>query len=136
LPKIFTVTSDESLYTAAVSRIYLLMGVIGAIGALLALCWIGWRDAVGFFSGSVMAWLNFRWVHRLVDAVGQRADSGKGPRKRSAIFLGLRYLFLGVAGYAIVKGFGISLISLFAGLAVPVAAVVLEVIYELTYART
>ena len=52
-----------------------------------------------------------------------------------AIVFGMRYFLFGLVGYVIVKVFGISLLAVLAGLFVAAAAVVLEIIYELIYAR-
>ncbi len=45
----------------------------------------------------------------------------------------LRYGLLGLGGYVIVKVFGMNGIALLSGLFVPVAAVICEILYELTY---
>jgi hypothetical protein len=50
--------------------------------------------------------------------------------------LGLRYLILGAAGYVILNYSSLSLAAAMAGLFVPVAAVILEILFELIYART
>jgi hypothetical protein len=56
-------------------------------------------------------------------------------RKRMVFFLVFRYLLLGLFGYVIVRVFGLNLVGALAGLFVPAAAVVVEIIYELIYAR-
>jgi hypothetical protein len=53
-----------------------------------------------------------------------------------AVFLGLRYLLLGAGGYAILNFSALSLAAAAVGLFVPVAAVILEVLFELIYAGT
>ena len=50
-------------------------------------------------------------------------------------FLLLRYLLLAVAGYVIVRVFRLNLAAALAGLFVAVAAVIIEIVYELIYAR-
>src|SRR5262249_24046705 len=95
----------------------------------------GWRGGSGFLLGALISYLNFHWLKRTVYALGEVA-SGKPPRARMAVFLGLRYLLLGLAAYGILKLSEISLTALLAGLFVPAAAVILEILIELIYART
>ena len=66
----------------------------------------------------------------MVDALGPDA---KPPRKRVYVLFLLRYGLLGLGGYVIVKVFGMNGIAMLAGLFVPVAAVICEILYELTY---
>jgi hypothetical protein len=67
--------------------------------------------------------------------VGLGAGSG-APLGGSAVFFGLRYFMVGGAVYVIVKILEISLISVLAGLFVSAAAIIVEILYELIYART
>lgn len=103
-------------------------------GAVAALALGGWPAAGGFLAGSVASYLNFRWLKRLVEALGP-GTAGKPPRARVAVFLGLRYALLGLGGYVILKSSVISLPAALAGLFVSVAAVILEIVFELAYAR-
>ena len=57
-------------------------------------------------------------------------------RKRVAILAGLRYLILGGAAYVIVRFTPISLPAALAGLFVAAGAVIVEILFELVYART
>jgi len=52
------------------------------------------------------------------------------------VILGLRYLLIGAAIYAIVKYLEINLVAILLGLFVSVAAVIFEILYELIYAGT
>jgi hypothetical protein len=49
------------------------------------------------------------------------------------VFVALRYLLLGAGGYVIVKVFGMNAIAAIAGLFVPVAAIIVEILYELVH---
>jgi hypothetical protein len=51
------------------------------------------------------------------------------------VLLGLRYVLLGAGAYVILKYTAISLPAALAGLFVPVAAVLIEILIELAYAR-
>ena len=121
---------DEHYLARAVGRMYISMAAMSAGGALVLLVWQGWRWGLGFALGAAASWLNFRWLKKLVDSLGQAA-SGKRPRNRTAILLGLRYLLLAAAGYAILRFSEISLTAALVGLFVSAAAVILEILYQL-----
>lgn len=124
--------SDE-FYSGALDRIRNLMVVVGGVLSLAAWITFGGRPALGFLLGGVIAYLNFQWLKSGVSGLADRAtntgkqQSGKGVVAR---FL-LRYVLLGVAAYAILTRFPASLKGLFAGLFLPVAAIVCEAGYEL-----
>jgi hypothetical protein len=58
------------------------------------------------------------------------------PSKWRAVLFGLRYLLFGVLLYVIVKFFAIKLVATLCGFLAAVGAVILEILYELTHART
>ena len=108
------------------------MFAIGAGGAVAAWGWRGWESGAGFLLGAAASALNFHWIKKIVDALG-----GKGPAKmRVAVLAGLRYLLLGGGAYVILKYSSISISALLVGLFVSVAAVIVEIVIELAYART
>jgi|SRR5581483_667320 len=115
--------------SAALTRIRKLIGAFGVGGVLAAFAWRGWTAGGGFALGAVISWLNFRWLHQIVEALG-----GKGVRKRLAVVAGLRYLLLGGAAYAILRFSKISRPAALAGLFVTAAAVVVEIVFELRHA--
>ena len=126
-------SGEEGFYVAALPRIRNFMLVLG-----LALCvgaWVkfGFRTASGLLLGCVIAYLNFQWLKSGVSGLADRVtntgkrQSGKGIVAR---FL-LRYVLLGLAAYAILTSFPASLRGLFAGLFLPVGAIVCEAVYEL-----
>jgi hypothetical protein len=123
--------TDEELLTGAMARINRSMAGIGAGGSLGLLAAVGWPWGAGFALGAAVSWLNFRWLKQVVDALG-----GKRPKARLAIFMGLRYLLMCGGAYAIVKYSNISLSAALAGLFVAVAAVILEILFQLIYARS
>jgi hypothetical protein len=114
----------------AVARIWKLIWAIGAAGAVALVAWRGWWWGAGWVIGTVVSALNFRWLKQLVEAIG--AEAAK-PRK--AVFLGMRYLLLGGGAYVILKFSAISLPAALSGLFVSVAAVIVEILLELAYAR-
>ena len=119
----------ERWLEAAVARIWKLIAVLTTLGAVLLL-FRGWTWSAGWLLGSAASALNFRWLKQLADALG-----GPAAKPRKAVFLGLRYAFLGGGAYVILKYSAISLPAALSGLFVSIAAVVLEIIFELAYAR-
>jgi len=123
---------SDAFYQSALARIRTFMLALGPV--LSAVAWVafGWRTALGFLLGCVIAYLNFQWLKSGVSGLADRvtntgkALSGKGIVVR---FL-LRYALLGLAAYAILTSFPASLKGLFAGLFLPVGAIVCEAGYE------
>lgn len=123
-------TVDEA--GRALDRIARAMFAIGAGGVILAFAWRGWSWGVGFAAGWALSWLSFRWLKQIVEALG---DSKRPPRNRVAVLAGLRYLLIGGGAYVILLGSQISIIAVLAGLFVSAAAVIVEIIIQLLYAR-
>jgi hypothetical protein len=116
----------------ALARIFRVTLALTAAGAAAYFALGGWRSGLGFLLGAAIALANFRWLKRTVYALGEVAG-GKPPRARVAVFLGLRYLLLGLTAYAILRFSEISLTACLVGLFAPTAAVILEILIELIY---
>ncbi len=125
--------SDAAFAERALKRIYGIMLALGVAGAGAGLWLRGSAWALGFAAGAAAAALNFRWLHQLAYAAG---EGGRRPGRGLVFFLSIRYLLFGAAAYVIVKFFEVSLVAVLAGLLVAAAAVVVEILYELIYART
>jgi len=126
----------ESLfYGRALARIQFLILFLSGAGVIAAAIYSGWRLAAGYVVGAAASYLNFRWLKQITNALGAAA-TGKPPSTRVGVIFGLRYLLLGLGAYAILNFTTLSLAAALAGLFVPVAAVVLEILYELVYAGT
>ena len=121
---------DELWMDRAVMRIWKLMWAMAAGGATLLLIWRGWPWSVGWILGTAVSALNFRWLKQLTEAIG-----GEAAKPRKAVFLGMRYVILGGCAYVILKYSAISLTAALSGLFVSVAAVIVEILLELAYAR-
>ena len=122
---------DEGFYQRAEARIARVMMVLAAGGVVAMLVWRGWAWGAGFALGAAASWLGFHWLRQVVHAV-----SGRGrARRRLALLGGLRYVLLGVGAYVIVRYSSISLAAALAGLFVSAAAVIVEILFELVYAR-
>jgi hypothetical protein len=124
-------TADS--YERALRRIVRFTLAVGAAGVIVTLVMRGPRPAAGFLLGTALSFVNFLWWRSVADAIG---GAGKALWRSSALVLSLRYLLIGGAIYVIVKILKITPEALLAGLLVSVAAVVLEALYELIYART
>ncbi|MBM3745769.1 MAG: hypothetical protein FJW34_08220 [Acidobacteria bacterium] len=124
--------AEAAFVERALQRIFRGALVVGAAGTAMGVALQDWRWGLGFALGAAGASLNFYWLHRFVEGL---APGGPRPRKWLLVALATRYLALGLAGYVIVKVFGLSLAAILLGLFVPVAAIIFEIIYELLYAR-
>ena len=122
---------DERFFEHALARIGKAMFAIAAAGLVLAWAWRGWRFGAGFALGAGASWLNFRWLKQIVDALG----SSRPTRKRVAVLAGLRYALLGGGSYVILRYSPVNLMAAMVGLFVAVAAVIVEICFELVYAR-
>jgi hypothetical protein len=114
----------------AIRRIERAMFALAVAGAIACFAWGGWAWLAGWLLGSAASVLNFRLLRRAVFALG--SDSAK---PRVAVGFAVRYLLLGVGGYVILKYTAISLLAALAGLFVSAAAVIVEILIELVYAR-
>jgi hypothetical protein len=112
-------------------RIYVMLVIGGTIGCAAD----GNRErAIGFLGGCAVSGLSFFLLERLVADLGTALE-GKRPRAASVLAQVFRLLLLGGATFAIVKLYGAPHGAVAAGLLAPVSAILLEVVYELIYAR-
>ena len=88
----------------------------------------GWKWGLGFLLGALGAWFNYRWLKGIVGALG-------GGRRPGSVWLGARYLLLGAGCYVIVRFSPISAPAVITGMFVLIAAILVEVLFELRYAR-
>ena len=122
---------EEWSWERALARVGRLIVIWGTAGVVAAAVWRGWRSGAGFAVGAAAGWLSFRWLERVVEHLGEKRPA----RKRVAVLAGLRYLLLGGGAYAILHFSSLSLPAALAGLFVPAAAVISEILIELAYAR-
>ncbi len=126
--------AGDLFYERALRRIYVHMIWLGLAGCLVAAWRFGRAAGLGFLVGAAVSVVNFRWLHRLADSLDPA--TAHRPRKSLKWLLPLRYLLFGLAGYVIVRYFRVNMLAALVGLFVAVAAVLLEILYELIYART
>jgi hypothetical protein len=102
--------------------------------AALTTIWaiFGWRLGVGFALGGAIAFLNFYWLQKVVGGIGDlTANAGAPVSSRGIVvrFL-LRYVLMAIVAFVILTVSRESLYGLFAGLFLPVAAMLCEAVYE------
>jgi hypothetical protein len=119
-------------YARALARITHITAALGLVGTIAALFMKGPRWALGFLVGAAISYVNFGSWKRLGESFGQ---TEKRPMRVSVVFLVLRYLVFAGVIYAIVKLLGIVVAAILFGLFVSIAAILLEILYELFFAR-
>jgi len=123
--------NSEAFFDRAVERIGKAAFVIAAGGLIGLTAWRGWTWGAGFAIGAAASWLNFRVLKQVVDVLGQKRPA----RKRVFIMAALRYALLGGGAYVILHYSPVSMTATLLGLFVAVAAVIVEICFELLYAR-
>jgi hypothetical protein len=119
----------DDIFHRTAARVMRTMLLVAVIGSLVAL-WRGWRYGAAFAIGAWASWLNFRWLKRFVMGLGPG-----GKPSGFMLFFALRYLLLAGAAYVILRYSKLSLPAMLAGLFVSLAAVTIEVLIQLAYAR-
>jgi ATP synthase I chain len=122
----------ENFYSGALGRIRKVMAVLAVALLPLAGWRFGLRPALGFALGCAIAYLNFYWLKRVITGFVDRAAGAATAKSEKGIvwrFL-LRYVLMALGAYAILAGSPASLNGFFAGLFLPVAAILCEAAYE------
>ena len=120
---------------ATEKRIAWLTLVIGATAAIVTGISYRWIWAAGLLIGSVLAYLNFRWLARGMDALVAASTAQAGAAKTrvpvGTYFRALfRYGLIAVSVYVIFKVLSIPLVSMVLGLLALGAAAVAASVYE------
>ena len=116
-------------------RIAWLTLVIGVIAACVTGISYRWLWGAGLLIGSVLAWLNFRWLARGMDALVAASTAQVGATETrvpvGTYFRALfRYGLIAMIVYVIFKVLGIPLVSMVLGLLALGAAAVVASVYE------
>ena len=122
----------DDFYSRALDRIQRMMIVIGLTAFATAWAYFGWRIGLGFGLGASIAYLNFHWLKKVVAGIAELTIQSGSPASSRGIvhrFL-LRYFLMGLVAFAILTVSRESLYGLFAGLFLPVAAILCEAGYE------
>ncbi|MFN0103350.1 MAG: ATP synthase subunit I [Bryobacteraceae bacterium] len=113
-------------FAALVARLGRWIFLVGAVSwVYVAIRW-GWKGAAGFAFGVIGAYLNMRWL----------AGGLVEPKGRAAVLFMFRIALVGGAAYVILESLEINPLFLLAGLLSATVAVVLEILFQLFYART
>jgi ATP synthase I chain len=103
---------------------------LGAAGSVATGILEGMRFGAGFALGAALAVLNYFWLHQAIEALFSAGQS-RVPGRVVAKFA-LRYP-LAIAGlYLVYKTGWVPFIAILAGLFVPVAAVLMEAVVQLS----
>jgi small-conductance mechanosensitive channel len=122
--------------TATERRIAWLTLLIGAAAAIVALALKQRVWAVGLFVGTALAWMNFRWLRRGLDALVTASTAQEGREKpqvplTSYALALLRYGLIGLAVYVIFEYLHVPLASMVVGLCALGAAAIAASVYEI-----
>ena len=96
--------------------------------------------AAGLLIGAALAWLNFRWLRRALDALVAASAAQAGvekPRVPLATYFAalFRYALIALIVYVIFKFLGIPLASLVVGMCALAAAAIAASVYELWHSE-
>jgi len=118
-----------------IARLTLLLGALAAVPVALfyAVLW-----GAGILVGAILAWLNFRWLRRGVDALTvastAQADHPKPQVPISTYFTAaFRYGLIALAVYVIFKYLNVPLLSMIFGLCALGAATMAVSVYEILH---
>jgi hypothetical protein len=103
--------------------------ILGLIGSVSVAVLKGLPSGLAFLLGAAVSFASFWGWRHLVEAIGPN------PKPRSHTFFVIRLLALVAVAWVIIKFLGLNITAAALGLLVSGAAVVLEIIYELVYAR-
>jgi nitrate reductase NapE component len=128
-----TTSATDDFFAGALKRIRKYMVVASAGGLLVCLVFFRWPVAAGFLLGTIVSYVNHRWLERAVEALGERITTDESKERGGGIVLRavLRYAFIAIGAYVI---FNVSLVGLYGflgGVCLPIAAVACEVAVEI-----
>lgn len=123
--------TDPQFYTQALRRVSMLILALAMVGSAVLVSLKGFRFGLAFLIGAIFSYVSFWGWQQVVMHLSPDAP----PRKRSIRFV-IRILILFGVSCAIIKLLGLDVAVAVVGLLVSAAAVILEIVYELIYART
>ena len=121
---------DDTSFQQTTERVTRIAGILGAAGVVASFIWGGWSSAAGFALGATASWLGFRGLKQVVGTLGTDR-----PAPRLALKSVLRYALIAGVAYVIVKYTVVNLRAGLVGLFLSTAAVLVEILIELIYAR-
>lgn len=122
--------TDQAFYDRFIRRVSWIILALALTGSSAIALAKGARIGLAFLIGAVISYASFWGWRQVVDAITPTS------RKRSSIPFVLRILLLLVLAYAIIRFLRLNVAAVASGLFVSAAAVLLELVFELIYART
>ena len=122
----------EAFYSGAYDRIVRSMLALPVLIAPLLWLRYGRAIAIGFLGGCVIAIYNFYALKRGVVALADKVTRTGQKQSATGVVAGFlfRYFLIAAAAYVILRGSAASIYGLFAGLFLPVRAILIEAVYE------
>ncbi len=127
-------------YGAAERRIEWLTFALGFAGSVFAAIGWEWRAGAGVALGAALTWVNYRWLKQGVGALVAVSTAQAGsqqPRVPLLVYVKFfgRFALLLVVLYVILSRTILPVVAVLAGLFALVAAVMIELIFELARGR-
>ena len=124
--------ANDDFYSRALDRVRKLMLVLGLAALITAFAFFRWTIGVGLALGGAIAYANFYWLEKIVAGLGDLAaqQGGAATGRRVVGRFILRYALMAIVAFVILTVSRESLYGLFAGLFLPVAAMLCEAGYE------
>jgi hypothetical protein len=121
-------------------RIRSLTMILGATAAVVAAARGNRSWAIGLLIGTVLGWLNFRWLGRGADALAAAATAQHGRGKTvvpwwNYVLAVVRYALIGLVVYVIFAYRHIPLASMMVGLCALAAAAIAASVWEIFTVR-
>jgi len=128
-------TADPRQYALTERRIAQLTLILGGVASLSAAFRYSIRAGAGVLIGTILAWINFRWLERAMDSVTRASTAQEGsPEARVPVssYLGLfaRYVLIAAVVYATFLIFRIPVLSVLVGLCALGAAAITATLIE------
>ncbi|HEX3156185.1 MAG TPA: ATP synthase subunit I [Candidatus Angelobacter sp.] len=129
----------EARLSGAYRRILQVAVALSVAGMLVAALLFSWQSGLCLAIGSLLAYINFVWLHRGTERLVERiiasnqttsTDKSKPRKVRFAFPFPLRYALLIAVTYVILKSYPRLLIGFIVGLILPILAAMGEGIYE------
>jgi hypothetical protein len=121
--------TDPAFYDRALRRVGRLILAIATVGAAVLTSLKGFRLGFAFLIGALFSYVSFWGWQHVVMALSPGASQQK-PWKFT-----LRIVALAALACGIIKLLGLNVAAAVTGLLVSAAAVILEIVFELIYAR-
>jgi hypothetical protein len=126
------VPDAHSRFSVRLQRLIFILGFVAA--ALGAFVW-SWRTGAGIAIGTILGWLNYRWLDRGLGAIVSSALAQQGipqPRVPMRVYYGFagRYALIAGLVYVSVRFLNVPILAVFGGLFSLGVAAMAEGLYE------